>query len=88
MNSTLKICFTIRYDSEDQARVIFSSVFPEIQDQRFERSTASIALEAQIIIINITAYDVNAAKATIGSILRWISSTTRALMTLSKQTFN
>ena len=88
MSTKLEFYFSIQYDSEDQAQIIFASLLPEIQEQRFERSKASIILKGQKIIINVTAQDINAAKATISSILRWISTTTKAVMTLSKQTFN
>ncbi len=88
MSSKLEVYFSIRYNSEDQARIIFASLLPEIQEQRFERSKVSISLKAQKMVINVTAQDINAAKATISSLLRWISATTKAVMTFSKQIFN
>ncbi|MFX0122879.1 MAG: KEOPS complex subunit Pcc1 [Candidatus Hodarchaeota archaeon] len=88
MSSKFEFHFYVQYDSEDQARIVFSSVMPEIQEQRFERSKAFIELKAQKIEICVIAQDINAAKATVNSILRWISSITKALLTLSKQTFN
>ena len=47
MSSKLEVYFSIRYNSEDQARIIFASLLPEIQEQRFERSKVSISLKAQ-----------------------------------------
>lgn len=88
MSTKLDIYFSIQYDTKDQAQIIFASLLPEIQEQRFERSKATVKLNGQKIVINVTAQDINAAKATISSILRWISTTTKAVMTLSKQTFN
>ncbi|MHA2202249.1 MAG: KEOPS complex subunit Pcc1 [Candidatus Ranarchaeia archaeon] len=88
MISKFKFHLYVKYDTEDQASIIFTSLMPEIQEQRFERSKASIELKDQKIEICIIAQDINAAKATVSSILRWISSTTKALLTLSKQTFN
>ena len=88
MSSKLEVYFSIRYNSEDQARIIFASLLPEIQEQRFERSKVSISLKAQKMVINVTAQDINAAKATISSLLRWISATTKVVMTFSKQIFN
>ncbi len=88
MINKFKFHLYVKYDTEDQAGIIFTSLIPEIQEQRFERSKASIELKAQKIEICIIAQDINAAKATVSSILRWISSTTKALLTLSKQTFN
>lgn len=88
MSSKLEVYFSIQYNSEDQARIIFASLLPEIQEQRFERSKVFITLKAQKMVINVTAQDINAAKATISSLLRWISATTKAVMTFSKQIFN
>ncbi|MFX1505151.1 MAG: KEOPS complex subunit Pcc1 [Promethearchaeota archaeon] len=88
MNPKFKFNFSIQYDSEDEARIIYTSLIPEIQEEHFDRSKATIGLEAQKIEINVIAQDVNAAKATISSILRWISSTTQTLSTLAKHTFN
>ena len=88
MSSKFEFNFYVEYDSEDQARIIYTSLMPEMQEQHFDRSKASIVLKAQKIEINIIAQDINAAKATISSILRWISSTTQSLSTLSKHTFN
>lgn len=88
MNPKFEFNFNIEYDSEDQAKIIYTSLTPEMQEQHFDRSKASIVLKAQKIEINIIAQDINAAKATISSILRWISSTTQSLSTLSKHTFN
>lgn len=88
MSSKLEVYFSIRYNTEDQARIIFASLLPEIQDQRFERSKVFISLKAQKMVVNVTAQDINAAKATISSLLRWISTTTKVVMTFSKQIFN
>lgn len=88
MSSKLEFFFSIHYDSEDQARTIFTALLPEIQKQHFDRSKVNFKLKAQKIVINVTAKDINAAKATINSIFRWISTTTKAVMTLSKHTFN
>jgi len=79
MSNKFEFHIDIQYDSEDQARIIFSSLVPEIQEHHFDRSKASMVLKDQKIEISIMAQDINAAKATISSILRWISSTTKAL---------
>lgn len=88
VSSKLEVNFSIQYISEDQARIIFTSLLPEIQEQLFERSKVSVVLRSHKIKINITAHDINAAKATISSILRWISAMTKVVMTVSKQTYN
>ena len=88
MPNKYEFCFLVQYESDKEAEIIFASLIPEIQEQRFDRSKVSIELKAQKIKISVIAQDTNAAKATVSSILRWISSTTKALLTLSKQTFN
>jgi tRNA threonylcarbamoyladenosine modification (KEOPS) complex Pcc1 subunit len=88
MSPKFKFNFYIQYDSEDQAKIIYTSLIPEMQERHFDRSEASIGLKAQEIEVNVIAQDINAAKATISSLLRWISSTTQTLSTLSKHTFN
>ncbi|MFW9905568.1 MAG: KEOPS complex subunit Pcc1 [Candidatus Thorarchaeota archaeon] len=88
MSTNLEFNFYIQYESEEQARIIYTSLIPEMQEQHFDRSKTSIRLKAQKIEINVITQDVTAAKATISSILRWISSMTKTLSTLSKQTFN
>jgi KEOPS complex subunit Pcc1 len=87
MSSKLEVFVSIQYDSEDQARIIYASLLPEIQEQRFDRSKVSISLKAQKMVINVTAQDITAAKATISSLLRWISATTKVVMTSSKHPF-
>ncbi len=87
MNNKFKVNFTINYNSETQAQIIYKSLLPEIQKYRFERSKVSISIIKQEIEINITAQDINAAKATISSVLRWISATTEAVTTFLKTNF-
>ncbi|UCE12346.1 MAG: hypothetical protein JSV04_09100 [Candidatus Heimdallarchaeota archaeon] len=79
MRNKFEFDFSICFDSEDQAQIIYASLSPEIQEHRFERSSVSLTLNNQELLILITAQDTNAAKATISSILRWISATTEAL---------
>ena len=79
MSNKFELNIHIQYDSEEQAEIIFASLVPEMQEQHFDRSKAYIVLKAQKIEISISAQDINAAKATISSVLRWISSTTKAL---------
>ncbi|MHA2244924.1 MAG: KEOPS complex subunit Pcc1 [Candidatus Hodarchaeales archaeon] len=83
MSNKLEVFFSIRFNSEDQARIIFASLLPEIKEQRFDRSKVIISLKTQKMVIRVTAQDINAGKATIGSLLRWISAATKAVMTLS-----
>jgi tRNA threonylcarbamoyladenosine modification (KEOPS) complex Pcc1 subunit len=82
MSPKFEFNFSIQYDSKDLARIIYTSLIPEMQEQHFDRSKASIGLKAQKIEINVIAQDINAAKATISSILRWLSSTTKTISLL------
>lgn len=85
MRNKFEIEFYICFDSEDQAQIIYASLSPEIQEHRFERSSVTLTLNNLELIITIVAQDTNAAKATISSILRWISAATEALMPFFKQ---
>ncbi len=87
MNNKFEVDFSINYNSETQAQIIYKSLLPEIQKHRFERSKVSISIKKQEIEINITAQDITAAKASISSVLRWVSATTEAVTTFSKANF-
>ncbi len=86
MNKTLTVHFSIHFDSENESQIIFTSLLPEIQKHDFERSQVSIFLKKSKISVKIQAQDLNAAKATINSVLRWISTTSSVISTFSKQT--
>ena len=86
MNSKLDIHFSIHFDSENESQIIFTSLLPEIQKHDFERSQVSIYLKKSKIKVKIHAQDLNAAKATINSVLRWISTTSGVISAFSKQT--
>jgi tRNA threonylcarbamoyladenosine modification (KEOPS) complex Pcc1 subunit len=86
MENKIEIIISIQFDSEDELKIIFTSLKPEIQEHDFERSQVSFSLKNLILTLNIKAQDMNAAKATINSVLGWISTTTGVLNSLSKQT--
>lgn len=86
MKTTLDMHLSIQFDSEHEAQIIIASLQPEIQEHDFDRSKVSISQNKGKIIIHIAAQDLNAAKATINSVLRWISTTTEVINTFSKQT--
>ncbi|MFX0088208.1 MAG: KEOPS complex subunit Pcc1 [Candidatus Hodarchaeota archaeon] len=86
MNNKLIVHFSIHFDSEYESQIIFTSLLPEIQEHDFERSQVSIFLKKSKINVKIQAQDLNAAKATINSLLRWISTTSSVISTFSKQT--
>jgi tRNA threonylcarbamoyladenosine modification (KEOPS) complex Pcc1 subunit len=86
MNKKLVIHFSIHFDSENESKIIFTSLKPEIQEHDFERSQVSIFLKKSKINVKIQAQDFSAAKATINSVLSWISTTSGVIGTFSKQT--
>lgn len=84
MNEKFEFVFSIHFDSSEYAQIAYLSLSPEVKDHRFERSKVSLKLKTKKIIFNVSAQDFNAAKASISSILRWISSISETLNTLSK----
>ncbi|MFX0049817.1 MAG: KEOPS complex subunit Pcc1 [Candidatus Hermodarchaeota archaeon] len=85
MNEKFEINFTIHFNSAESAKITFLSLSPEVKDHRFERSKVSVKLKTKKIVFDVSAQDFNAAKASISSILRWISSISETLDTLSKK---
>jgi tRNA threonylcarbamoyladenosine modification (KEOPS) complex Pcc1 subunit len=85
MNDKFKIFFTIHFNSAEYAEITYLALSPEVRDHRFERSKVSINLKTKKIVFDVSAQDFNAAKASISSILRWISSISETLDTLSKE---
>ncbi len=86
MKSNIEIHLSIQFDSEHEAQIVIASLQPEIQEHDFDRSKVSISQKKGKIIIYIAAQDLNAAKATINSVLRWISATNEVINIFSKQT--
>ncbi len=86
MKTNLEIHLSIQFDSEHEAQIVIASLQPEIQEHDFDRSKVSISQKKGKIIIYIAAQDLNAAKATINSVLRWISASTEVINSFSKQT--
>ncbi len=86
MENKIEIIISIQFDSEEEMEIIFTSLKPEIQEHDFERSQVSFSLKNLTLTLNVKAQDMNAAKATINSVLGWISTTSGVLNSLSKQT--
>ncbi|MFX0182971.1 MAG: KEOPS complex subunit Pcc1 [Candidatus Hodarchaeota archaeon] len=85
MDEKFEFVFSIHCDSTKNAQIIYLSLSPEVKDHRFERSKVSLKLKTKKIIFNVSAQDFNAAKASINSILRWISSISETLNLLSEE---
>ncbi|MHA2074558.1 MAG: KEOPS complex subunit Pcc1 [Candidatus Hodarchaeales archaeon] len=86
MKTDLEMHLSIQFDSEHESQIVFTSLQPEIQEHDFDRSKVSITQSNRKIVIYISAQDLNAAKATINSVLRWISTASEVISTFSKQT--
>lgn len=86
MENKIEIIISIQFDSEEEMEIIFTSLKPEIQEHDFERSQVSFSLKNLTLTLNVKSQDMNAAKATINSVLGWISTTSGVLNSLSKQT--
>ncbi len=76
------IHFSIHFDTEEESNIIFASLQPEIGNQRFDRSKVSLDLNSKKLIVNITAQDANAAKATVSSVIRLISTSSEVITTI------
>ncbi len=79
MDYKLEFFFSLNFDSEEIANLIYQSIFPEIQSQRYDRSRVSLLKKKQKIVVIIRAQDISAANASISSILRWISTITETI---------
>jgi tRNA threonylcarbamoyladenosine modification (KEOPS) complex Pcc1 subunit len=85
MNNKLEFFFSIHFDSEDIKKIVYRSILPEVQSHRYDRSRVSLREKKQKLIVIIKAQDVSAAKASISSILRWISTITQTIKTFPEQ---
>jgi tRNA threonylcarbamoyladenosine modification (KEOPS) complex Pcc1 subunit len=88
LNKKYEVFFSVNFDSDKETKIVYSSLIPEIDRHHFERSEVSIKIRAKKLVINITAQDVNSAKASINSILQWISTITETLGVVAKHIFN
>ena len=86
MDKPYKVIFTVHYSLESQAHIVYHSLVPEIKENRFERSTVTIELKQNKLIVSIKARDPIAAKASVNSLFRWITTSNRTLLTISKET--
>ncbi len=74
MEGNLEFFFSILFTDENQAEIVYRSLSPEIRAHTFERSKIFLQLKPKKLIIKMAAKDLNAAKASINSLLKWISA--------------
>ena len=83
MEEKFRFEFSINFDENHLAVIVYQSLYPEVQEHSFERSKIYLELKEKILVVKINARDLIAAKASINSILRWISATTESLMVIT-----
>jgi len=64
--------FKIKFESIDEAKVVFRAIGPEIQSAPSERSSVTVKLEVNTLNLEINAEDTPSLRASINSYLRWI----------------
>ncbi len=64
--------FQIKFDTSQDAEIIYNSISPEIELENNNRSRTTITLNDNIICININSEDVVSLRASINSYVRWI----------------
>ncbi|WP_294967798.1 KEOPS complex subunit Pcc1 [uncultured Methanosphaera sp.] len=71
--------FTVEFDTERDAEIIYNSIKPEISFSRNDRSKTIMHLDNNSIIITIKSKDVVSLRASINSYVRWINLSTKIL---------
>ena len=77
--NSIETIFSIELDSDNDAKIVYNSIKPEVTYAHNERSTTEIELDNNIIIIRIFSNDVVALRASINSYVRWIKLSTEIL---------
>ena len=73
MKNRVRIETVIKLDSLEEAKLIYESLIPEVNDHHFERSQINLQLNDTSLVITVDSQDITAAKANISSVLRWIT---------------
>lgn len=77
--NNIETIFSIELDSDNDAKIVYNSIKPEVSYAHNERSTTQIDLEDNTIIIKIFSNDVVSLRASINSYVRWIKLSTEIL---------
>jgi len=64
--------FVVEFDDDNEAKIVYNSILPEIEAESNQRSITNINLNKDKIIINITSQDIVSFRASINSYVRWI----------------
>jgi tRNA threonylcarbamoyladenosine modification (KEOPS) complex Pcc1 subunit len=68
-----KASFIIDFDSEDEARIVTSSIDPEIKN-KIPKTKVQTSLSGKTFTITIESADLSSLRAAINSYLRWINT--------------
>ena len=68
-----KACFIFNFDSTEEARVIASSLDPEIKN-KIPKTKVKVLLEKETFSLEIEAKDISSLRAACNSYLRWINT--------------
>jgi tRNA threonylcarbamoyladenosine modification (KEOPS) complex Pcc1 subunit len=69
----------LKFASEQQSEIIFSSLRPEIKNPSTMRSKANLKKEGMFLILKIEAKDTVALRAALNAHLRWTNSVLNVL---------
>ncbi|MDO5850861.1 MAG: KEOPS complex subunit Pcc1 [Methanobacteriaceae archaeon] len=69
----------IKFDSVNDAKIIYNSIKPEISYANKDRSKTILKLEKNILSINIISKDMASFRASINSYVRWIKLSEKIL---------
>ncbi len=73
------VTLTIDLETPEAARIIFDALQPETHSAPSDRARADIRLDRSTVVIDITASDLPALRASMNSFLAWISACERTL---------
>ena len=68
-----KACFIFKLDSTEEAKVIASSLDPEIKN-KIPKTKVKVSLEKKTFYLEIKAKDISSLRAACNSYLRWINT--------------
>jgi tRNA threonylcarbamoyladenosine modification (KEOPS) complex Pcc1 subunit len=68
-----KACFIFNFDSSDEARIIASSLDPEIK-HKIPKTNVKVLLKDKTFSLEIDAKDISSLRAACNSYLRWINT--------------
>lgn len=68
-----KACFVFNFDSSDEARIVASSLDPEIK-HKIPKTNVKVSLEGKTFSLEIEAKDISSLRAACNSYLRWINT--------------